>query len=262
MLNVFIGYDHRQPIAYSVAQFSLIANCSKPVTVSPLKLETLPITKQGLTPFTFSRWLAPWLMDYQGWALFLDADTLVLGDVADVFEKADNSKAVLVSKNPQRFEWPSVMLLNCAHEANKVLTPEYIEGGGKVFKWDWLGGQDSDLIGDLPREWNHLVGYSEPRPDAKLVHFTAGIPPFEETRMCEYSKEWHEYAQHMASAMPWLTLMGNSVHARALLDGRIVPLGTPGARVLPIVHPDVIAAERGEAADAPAVNFAPLKGLV
>jgi hypothetical protein len=43
---------------------------------------------------------------------------------------------------------------------------------------DWLS---EDLIGDLPREWNHLVGYDAPRSDAKLVHYTQGMPIFEET---------------------------------------------------------------------------------
>jgi hypothetical protein len=53
-LRIFIGYDHRQAISYNVLQFSIFRRCSKPVMISPLFLPTLPLTRTGLTPFTFS----------------------------------------------------------------------------------------------------------------------------------------------------------------------------------------------------------------
>jgi hypothetical protein len=88
-------------------------------------LPTLPLKRQGLTPFTFSRFLVPWLCDYQGWALFLDIDFLALGDVAELFALGDERYAAMVSKNPKKFEWASMILFNCGHPANKVLTPDY-----------------------------------------------------------------------------------------------------------------------------------------
>lgn len=233
MLNVFIGYDHRQPISYAVAHFSLIRRSSIPLTVAPLKLDTLPIEAQGLTPFTYSRWLVPYLMENDGWALFMDADELVLGDIAELYALRDERYAVQVVKHQKTFEWPSVMLFNCGHPACRELTPEYVDSG-RAPKWDWLpGGTGSDLIGSLPSEWNHLVGYDKPRNDAKLVHYTAGVPCWPETQMCEYSEAWHQEAQDMMSAIPWAQLMGNSVHAARLPDGR----------VLPHFHPDVAAAQ-------------------
>ena len=74
MLRVFIGYDDRQPVAYNVLQFSIATRSSRPVTITPLIINQLPIKRTGLTPFTFSRFLVPWLCDYQGTALFLDID--------------------------------------------------------------------------------------------------------------------------------------------------------------------------------------------
>jgi hypothetical protein len=53
------------------------------------------------------------------------------------------------------------------------------------FKWT-----NKDSIGELPKEWNHLVGEYKPNPDAKLVHFTRGGPWFNEYSDCEYSEEW------------------------------------------------------------------------
>ena len=234
MIRIFIGWDHRQPISYNVLQHSLGARSSAPVSITPLVLPTLPLKRTGLTPFTFSRFLVPWLCDYEGWAIFMDADMLVLGDIAELWAMRDSERAVQVVKNEKRFEWPSLMLWNCGHPVNQALTPHHVENENP-FKWDWLGadGPGSDLIGSLPAEWNHLVGYDKPRTDAKLAHFTAGIPPYEETNMCEYSAEWAKEHELMNAAVPWVQLMGNSVHVAHLPDGR----------VLPHFHPDVVAAQ-------------------
>ena len=61
MQKVFIGYDPRQPVAYNVLQHSIVIRTEYPVSITPLVLETLPITRKGLTPFTWSRFLVPFL---------------------------------------------------------------------------------------------------------------------------------------------------------------------------------------------------------
>ncbi len=218
-LRVFIGFDHRQPVSYNVLQQSIFRNSSKPVSITALKLDQLPLERQGLTPFTFSRFLVPYLCNYEGWGLFLDIDMLVKGDISKLFELADDKYAVMVSKNNLRFEWASAMLFNCGHDANKILTPEYVEIADRLHQIAWCA---DDLIGDLPREWNHLVGYDEPRKDAHLIHYTQGIPCFPETLTSEYADEWHTEHKLTNSAAPWTTLMGQSVHA-AELDGKMVP---------------------------------------
>lgn len=170
-------------------------------------LGTLPITREGLTQFTFSRFLVPWLCGYEGWAVFLDADELVLHDISDLMELADERYAAMVVKHefPRKYEWPSVMLFNCARCT--MLTPETVERDG-LFGFDW-----ADEVGALPAEWNHLVGYDPPRQDAKLVHFTQGVPCFPEVEGCEYAKEWKAAFRSMVSSEPWEKVMGASIHA-------------------------------------------------
>lgn len=219
MLRIMIGYDHRQPVSYNVLQNSIVRHCSEPVSITPLVLKTLPLKRQGLTPFTFSRFLVPYLCNYEGWALFLDLDMLLREDIAKLFATKDDKYAVMVSKNEHRFEWASAILFNCAHPANKILTPAYIETAKGLHGIEWC---DPDLVGDLPRHWNHLVGYDAPRADASLVHYTQGIPAFAETAASEYAKDWNDEAKRMNSTMPWVSLMGNSVHA-AMKDGKLVP---------------------------------------
>lgn len=225
MARVFIGFDERQAVAYNVCRFSIERRASVPVAVTPLKLDALPIKREGLTRFTFSRFLVPWLCDYQGMALFLDSDFLVLGDVAELFDRTED-KAVWLSKNPLRYEWASLMLFDCAHPRNRALTPEFVETASDLHGIAWLPG---DLIGDLPREWNHLVGYDPPRPDAKGLHFTQGLPIFPETEGSPYRDEWFAEHRAMNASAPWLDVMGRSVHVARTADGGLVAKLHPDA---------------------------------
>jgi hypothetical protein len=214
-LRVFIGVDERQPLAYTVAAHSVQFNSSVPVAVTPLVQSQLPVKRRGLTSFTFTRYLVPWLCGFQGRALFMDADTLAMGDVAELF-RLPNTEPVsvvphgFVMKNGQPvsvlFERPSVMLFDCA-QCTK-LTPEYIETGKPHSLVEWASS-----IGHLPADWNYLVGYNT-GGKAKLAHFTMGIPCFPETQSDEFAGEWQAIAQRTVSSVEWDQIMGQSVHAQ------------------------------------------------
>ena len=218
MIRVFVGYDPREAVAFSVLAHSIHARASQPVCVAPVRLSELkgiytrPRNDLQSTDFSFSRFLTPWLCDYQGWAIFMDCDMIALDDIASLWRLADERFAVQVVKHHHvpkertkflgatqtRYEkknWSSVMLLNCAR--CRALTPDYVNGatGLELHQFKWLGSDD--LIGELPGRWNHLVGYDAPRPDAGIVHFTIGGPYFAEYRDCEYSSEWRRELDDM-----------------------------------------------------------------
>ena len=187
---------------------SIWHRASQPVSITRLQLNQLPLTRQGLTQFTYSRFLVPYLCDYKGHALFLDADMLVLDDIAELFELADDSD-VQVVKNKEKFEWPSVMLFNC--KKCWKLTPESVETSDNIFRMDeWAN------VGDLPPEWNHLVGYDKPNPEAKLIHYTQGVPVWPETEDCDYADLWHAERRAMMGTVSFDELMGKSVHVRRM----------------------------------------------
>lgn len=217
MLKVFIGYDERQPVSFTVLAQSIISQSSEPISIIPLKLSQLPIKRYGLTPFTFSRFLVPFLCDYEGVALFLDVDIVLNGDISQLFKMADPEYAIQVSKNEHKFEWASVMLFNCAHPSNKALTPENIETHQDLHRIGWLKPEE---IGDLPREWNQLVGYDSPK-EAKLIHYTQGVPAYPETVECEHSEIWHKWHQYSNYTQPWESLMGASIHAIQVNDKKL-----------------------------------------
>ena len=222
MIRVFVGYDSREAIAFSVLGHSIHARASEPVSVTPVMLSQLEgVYERSRNPlqstdFSFSRFLTPWLCDYRGWAIFMDCDMLVLDDIAVLWRLRDERFAVQVVKHhhvpkeekkflgePQtkydKKNWSSVMLMNC--ERCRALTPEYVNtaSGLQLHQFKWL--DNDDLIGEIPSRWNHLVGYDPPRRDAALVHFTIGGPYFDEYRECDYARQWFDEYDRMLAPM-------------------------------------------------------------
>ena len=91
-LHFFIGYDSKEDIAYRVCKHSLLKRSSIDVSVVSLKLDELiaknlytrNVDPLASTQFTYSRFLVPKLMNYQGWAVFCDCDFIFLGDVSNL----------------------------------------------------------------------------------------------------------------------------------------------------------------------------------
>ena len=211
MIKIFIGFDSREAVAYHVCCNSLIRHSSAPLSFTPLALANLSGYKEmhsdGSNQFIYSRFLVPHLMEYHGWALFIDGDMLVRDDMAKLWALRDDSKAVMCvhhnykTKAPMKYlgsrnqdyprkNWSSVVLWNCGHPANKVVTPEFIEmaTGAQLHRFTWL---DDDLIGELPIEWNWLPDEFGPNQDAKLLHYTLGTPCFHEYADTPMGAEWH-----------------------------------------------------------------------
>jgi lipopolysaccharide biosynthesis glycosyltransferase len=211
MINIFIGYDHREAIAYHVCVNSIIRHSSKPVSVTPLALQNMQDYQEkhtdGSNQFIYSRFLVPHLMQYKGWAIFMDGDMLLRDDIEKLWSLRDESKAVMVVKhdyktkmtekylgakneNYPRKNWSSVILWNCEHAANRAVTPEFIETatGAQLHRFTWL---DDNLIGELPIVWNWLPDEFGANQDAKLLHYTLGTPSFHDFATTPMGDEWH-----------------------------------------------------------------------
>ena len=225
-LTCFVGYDSKEDIAYRVCKYSLFKRASIDIKIFSLKLDELVAKKfykrdidpLASTQFTYSRFLVPALMDYKGWAIFCDCDFIFLDDIAKITEKLDENKAVYCVKHDYtpkettkmdgqvqtvypRKNWSSMVLWNCEHEKNKMLTPEFLNQQTPKFlhRFSWL--EDSE-IGELPHNYNWLVGwYREPEDGSpKILHYTEGGPWFDGYRNCEYSDDWKKEAINLFSS--------------------------------------------------------------
>lgn len=219
-IKVFIGFDERQRVSFTTLASSIYEHSASPISITPLILRTLPITRRGLTPFTFSRFLVPWLCDYEGIGIFMDADMLLTSDIGEVANSIEAHHAVAVVRNIALFEQTSFMAFNCEHESNKKLTPEYIEStDDQLLGLDWV---KEDQILDLDSKWNQLIGYQQTDEQSGNLHFTMGIPAYKETSTCDHKDLWEAQLRLASSSVPWVEIMGRSVHS-VEIDGVKLP---------------------------------------
>ena len=221
--NVFVGYDTREDIAFQVCEFS-IKRFNTNVNVTPLVQQELrqkkiywrEVDKLASTEFTFTRFLVPHLMNFKGWALFIDCDIVFLEDVNNLFSLADDRYAVMCVKhefNPKpglkmdgqvqtvypRKNWSSVVLWNCSHPSNEKVTVDSVNNpnfdGAYFHRFTWLKDEE---IGELPCDWNWLVGwYKKDDGVPRAIHYTEGGPWFKNYRNCEFNQDWKKCLQEM-----------------------------------------------------------------
>lgn len=197
MLTIFCGYDERESVGFHIFCNSVLSRSSVPVAFVPLGSNGM---RQGTNQFTLSRFLAAYMMGYKGRAIFADAaDMICLGDVAELWDKMQGiTGAVGVVKHQyktkhkikykgtdmqspnidyDRKNWASLMLINCDHPAWQAITPKSID------TWKMLDLLQFKFLADneiesIPDEWNRLVDEDQPTDNAKIMHWTAGIPGF------------------------------------------------------------------------------------
>ena len=212
MIRIFMGWDDREAIGCHTFIQSLVDKTSDLVAITPIADGT---TRDGSNSFTYSRFLVPYLCDFQGWALWCDgADMVMAGDIAELWEHRQGYYAVQVvkheytTKHPTKYvgtemetsnkdysrkNWSSVILWDCGHYMNRVLTPEYVreQPGSVLHRFGWL---PDDRIGSLPKSWNWLAQEAGASTTAKLIHFTAGIPAIKAYRADPHANLWHVHS--------------------------------------------------------------------
>lgn len=160
------------------------------------------------TSFAIARFFTP-LLAHSGWCLFVDCDVVFLRDAAELVALADPQYAVMVVKHqvgnvggekmdgqvqtayPRKL-WSSVMLWNLDHPANRRLNVQMLNQwpGRDLHAFGWLSG---DEIGELPGEWNWLVGMQDKPANPAIAHYTLGTP--ELIVECPHADLWENEAK-------------------------------------------------------------------
>ena len=209
--KIYVGHDSREQQAFDVCKHSLLMRTDVKVEkLSSLDIHeySRPQEKNQSTDFTYTRFLVPYLMGFEGWALFCDCDFLFISNPSSILIENENLKnyPVSVCKHPQyipnskikmdgieqhsmwRKNWASLILFNCGHPSNKILMPEYVNTavGRDMHQFSWLNDFE---IGSIPLNWNVLDDYyliDYPR----AIHYTDGGPWFENYQNTTYSDMW------------------------------------------------------------------------
>lgn len=202
MIPIFVGYDKREAVAYHTFCQSVIESTRARVSFTPITGDQ----RDGSNSFIYERFMVPYLMKFKGWAIFADGDMVCKANIEELWNMRDDRYAVMVAKHDYktkfpvkylgaknedypRKNWSSVILWNCSHESNYVLTPSYVhEASGKMLhRFQHLADFE---IGEIPLEWNWLTSEYEPNAKAKLLHYTIGTPCFPEYKDSDMANHW------------------------------------------------------------------------
>jgi lipopolysaccharide biosynthesis glycosyltransferase len=178
VIKVFIGYDHVESVAWHTMAASIYRHSTRPVAIIPVNLRNLkgiynrPRDPKQSNEFSFSRFLVPYLCNYEGQGVFFDCDMLMRTDISNIFSVMEEqpNKAVYVVKHTYeprndvkylntvqykypRKNWSSVVLWNCEHFKNQLITPKFVNTAEALalHRFTWL--EDSE-IGELDIKWN------------------------------------------------------------------------------------------------------------
>ena len=216
MIPIYFGFDDREEFGSHAFCSSVIHRSSAPISLIPLRPRMFESfysagQRDGTNSFTYTRFLIPFLQGFTGWAIYADgADMVCLADIAELWALRDHYKAVQVvghsykTRHPRKYlgtsmesdnhdyhrkNWSSLMLINCSNFAWRQMTPEKVSQmtGAELHRFDFI---DEDRIGLLPPEWNWLVQESGPSLDAKICHWTAGIPGFPAYAKTDMADVW------------------------------------------------------------------------
>lgn len=211
-MKVYIGHDTSQALNTEV--------CIKSIRRFNTSIDIIPIVKSemekqygfnrdsdGSTEFTYTRFLVPYLSGYEGMSLFCDSDFVWLCDPEELLGYVDTSAVYCVKhdKMPVRSKikmqnkvnesyprkwWSSLMLFNCEHQYCRRLNPDSINNleGSALHRMYWA----SNSIGDIPVEYNYLVGYYDNDITPKALHFTDGTPMYEEYKKDPLAEKYLE----------------------------------------------------------------------
>jgi len=207
-LRIFIGWDSREAECADVLAYSLRKHATIPLDIRFLKLSELdfdrPLDPLQSTEFTYSRFLVPYLCNYEGKAIFMDCDMLCLGDLKELDDLAMSQYALRVVKHNHqpteklkmdgkiqtvypRKNWSSLMIMNCRELT--LWTKEVVENMSGAYLHRFKDIPD-EKIGDIPKTWNTLDWMDE---TTKLIHYTKGGPWFEQWQDHPYGAVWLKY---------------------------------------------------------------------
>jgi hypothetical protein len=230
--SIYIGFDPREAAAFAVARSSAQRRLTQPIRIRGLvlgRLQELGLYRRPIewregptanrimwdtisgapmsTQHANARFLVPHLA-VTGWALFMDGDVLVRGNLVRLFDGLDQSKAIYCVKHAHmpatgvkmdgqeqvqyaRKNWSSVVIWNCEHPSNRALTGDVVNSlaGRDLHRFVWL---EDDEIGELDPRWNWLVRQSPPVEEPQIVHFTEGTPDMAGYDEDPYADEWRQ----------------------------------------------------------------------
>jgi hypothetical protein len=143
MIRVFIGSHKKFERVEPVIEYSIRKHASEPVEINIMRPEYYDCTDSGCTGFSLIRWEIPRICNYEGYAIYLDVDMILMSDIKELWDMRTPKSNLRMIDGANE-----VMVTDCSYR--------------------------SPSFNAIPKEWN-CEDYDYPNwklEEAKLIHFT------------------------------------------------------------------------------------------
>jgi len=188
MIRIFVGCapNHEDAESQAVLEWSIRKHSSEPVKIEWMHLSRDPKsyyysdngegwqTSEWATPFSGFRWGIPERCEFQGKALYMDSDIIVMADIAELFHQEFQPGKFLMAKGGNSWRF-CVTLFDCA-AARKFAMPLHRakthRDGHRMMIQELTG---SHYVQSFVGDWNCLDGenHSDLKDGLmKALHYT------------------------------------------------------------------------------------------
>ena len=189
MIKVFVGCDPNNCDLEQmmVLDYSIHKHTSVPVEIIWMQLSrdpssywySNPETGEGwntvkwATPFSGFRWAIPEYCDYSGRAIYMDADVVILSDLAALWQHPIDGKSIVAAKSKADMTRLCTCIWDCSKAQGFVLPIEQLRADADSHQ------QMMDLIRDNPKmvepyqdSYNCVDGEELAVEDIKILHYS------------------------------------------------------------------------------------------
>ena len=195
-IKVFVGSESKTKVPFLVLRHSIVSRTKHPVEVVEMgdfDPWLQPSDVHSATGFSLRRWMIPEACNFQGSAIYLDADQVVLADIEELWNYRNLSRAICCCFRPDKCSaliggtpgsavpQTSVMVINCdkcnPEQWSREAIFSRIRSTGKphsppavkVYQKIMHGQLVSEVPFPLELRWNE---FNTLHPDSKLLHYT------------------------------------------------------------------------------------------
>ncbi len=188
-IEVFVGCDPNDCDLEQmmVLDYSIRKHCSQPVNIHWMQLSrdpqsfwySNPEQQQGwrseawTTPFSGFRWGIPAFREYQGKAIYMDTDVLVLCDLAEIWNSPFAAGKVVMAKGGEQSWRFCVSMWDCAAARDHLPAiedlrskPEIHQQLKKYYK------KNPQVIQPFDSQYNNIDGENSPIEQIKILHYS------------------------------------------------------------------------------------------
>jgi hypothetical protein len=176
-VRVFIGCapDGLDAESQAVLEWSIVKYCSRPVEITWMRQGGSDFysgwdVSKWATPFSGFRWSIPEACGFEGKAIYMDSDMIVLSDLAELFDQ-DTRGHVVLGKGGG--EWRlCVSLWDCAAAKGKIPPVAEMKADAESHSKMRRVSMEPGFIGPFSGNWNCLDREYRPGMNAKILHYT------------------------------------------------------------------------------------------